>query len=424
MKNWLNMGPSAQPVNPFLNGVHTNGGGQNPWTTAAANAAAFAPMWGPWGAMIAQQMHQMQKFWPGSESSGFNWFDGNMADSARRTAEKMLESQMFVLKMLENMAQSWMAAAQSDDLAKWQADLAHQMEAQSAQLREQWTAAENQWGAMAESSSQLWQTYMEQLQQIGLPWLNAWTASGEQSAAWWRHVGSGHVNPTNLMGHFWQAYEDTFGKMVSSPPLGLTRELNLELTKGFETWLAYRRADAEYQRVVSSGWLQLLEAFGKRLAQMAQEGQLIESPRQFIDLWVEVGDEEFTKLFQGDAYAQAQGSLVNSSMAFKQQQRTLLEIWLRNNDMPTRSDLDEAHHTIYELRKDMKALKKEVRNLQQAMAGAVEPASGQSDETSLPPKSAETAKASPKKPSAKPKTTTRAGTARKSSAGANTQAAR
>ncbi|MEZ4710772.1 MAG: poly(R)-hydroxyalkanoic acid synthase subunit PhaE [Caldilineaceae bacterium] len=424
MKNWFNMGQSAQPMNPFWSGVYTNGGGQNPWTNAAASTAAGAALWGPWGEMFAQQAKQMQDFWSGNGQNGFNWFDGAMAESARRTADKMVESQMFVLKMFESMAQSWLSAVQTDDVAKWQTDLAQQMQAQFAQMQAQWDAAANQWGEMAESSSQLWQTYIEQLQQMGLPWLNAGMASAEQAAAWGRNLSIGQVNPTNLMGHFWQAYEDTLGKMVSSPPLGLTRELNLALTKGFETWLAYRRADAEYQRVVSSGWLQFLDAFGKRLTQMTQEGKLIESPRQFIDLWVEVGDDEFTKLFQGDAYAEAQGNLVNSSMAFKRQQRTLLEIWLRTNDMPTRSDLDEAHRTIYELRKDLKALKKEVRTLQQQWADAATASPVQNDADTRPQKLADAPPSSPQKPAAKAKTTTRARTARKSSARATTSAGR
>ncbi len=47
-----------------------------------------------------------------------------------------------------------------------------------------------------------------------------------------------------------------------------------------------------------------------------------------------------------------------SNVALRQQQRDLLEVWLRSNDMPTRTDLDEAHHQLYQLRKEVKALKK------------------------------------------------------------------
>ena len=415
MQNWLNMGQSAQHVNPFLNSAYTNGNNANPWATSAP--------WAPWADLFAQQAKQMNSFWAGNGQRNFNWFNGawvndDVAESAKHTADKVLESQMFVFKMFENMAQGWMDAAQNGSLAQWQTELARQMEAQSTQMREQWDATMNQWTAATETSNQMWQTYLEQLQQNGMPWLNAWMASGEQTASWLRNLSMGQATPPNLMGQFWTAYEETFGKMVSSPPLGLTRELNLELTKGFETWLAYRRADAEYQRVVGSGWMQFLEAFGKRLMQMAQAGKLIESPRQFVDLWVEVGDDEFTKLFHGDAYAQAQGNLVNSSMAFKRQQRALLEIWLRDNDMPTRSDLDEAHRTIHELRKDVKALKKDLHNLQQTVANTAAAAVAQKPATT---------QAAPKTKSPKStqaKSTSRARTTRKSSASAGTQAGR
>lgn len=416
MKSWFDLGQPAAPSNPFANGLHTNGGYKNPWVDAAT--------WAPWNALFGQQLKQMQSFWSGGRSAVPGWFDVDMAESARRTSEKMLESQMVVLKMFENMAQSWAAASQTGQLADWQAEFAKQMEAQLTQMRSQWDATAERMNELTQSSNQMWQVYIEQLQQSSMPWLTAWLSSAEESSAWLRNGGAHQVNPTNLMGHFWKAYEETFGQMVASPPLGLTREQNLELTKGFETWLAYRRADAEYQRIVSNGWLHFLEAFGKRLAQMAQEGKLIESPRQFVDLWVEVGDEEFTKLFHSDLYAQAQGALVNSSMAFKRQQRTLLEIWLRNNDMPTRSDLDEAHQIIYELRKEVKTLKKELRTLQQLVAAA--PAAPTSPTSEAPNTEQPTVAKSTAKPNtakaaaAVPKRATKARASRQSGSTAST----
>jgi class III poly(R)-hydroxyalkanoic acid synthase PhaE subunit len=422
LKSWLDMGQSAQSGNPLFNGTHTNGSGSSPWIDLKS--------WSPWGGLMEQQMQQMQKFWSGGGQAGFNGFDVNAADSARRTAEKMMDSQMAMMKMFANMAQNWTAGTSAGDLSQWQAGLAKQLEEQMVQLRAQWDDAATQIGELTASSNQMWQTYLEQLQQMGMPWFNAWMTNAAQTTAAPGNWG-GQMDPTNLMGHFWRAYEETFGKFISSPPLGLNRELNLELTKGFETWLAYRRADSEYQLIVSGGWLQLLDLFGKRLVQMVQEGKLIENPRQLIDLWVEVGDEEFTKLFHGDAYAQAQGALVNSSMAFKRQQRALLEIWLRENDMPTRTDLDEAHRTIYELRKDMKALKKEMRVLQQSLADVSLASAAARLENAPPTKKPKTAakpssKAQATGAAAKPKTPTAAKTRanRKSSASASPTAGR
>ncbi|MCB0099702.1 MAG: hypothetical protein KDE46_28410, partial [Caldilineaceae bacterium] len=205
MQNWLNMGQSAQHVNPFLNSAYTNGNNANPWATSAP--------WAPWADLFAQQAKQMNSFWAGNGQRNFNWFNGawvndDVAESAKHTADKVLESQMFVFKMFENMAQGWMDAAQNGSLAQWQTELARQMEAQSTQMREQWDATMNQWTAATETSNQMWQTYLEQLQQNGMPWLNAWMASGEQAASWLRNLSMGQATPPNLMGQFWTAYEE------------------------------------------------------------------------------------------------------------------------------------------------------------------------------------------------------------------------
>ena len=82
-----------------------------------------------------------------------------------------------------------------------------------------------------------------------------------------------------------------------------------------------------------------------------------------LSLWVEVADAEFLKLFHSEHYAAVQSRYVNSSMAHRRQQRELIEVLLRMNDMPTQSALDEAHHNIFLLRKEVKALQKAVHAL-------------------------------------------------------------
>jgi len=45
-------------------------------------------------------------------------------------------------------------------------------------------------------------------------------------------------------------------------------------------------------------------------------------------------------------------------MTYRLQQQQLVEVFLKMNDLPVRSEVDEVHRSIYELRKEIKSLKK------------------------------------------------------------------
>ena len=50
-----------------------------------------------------------------------------------------------------------------------------------------------------------------------------------------------------------------------------------------------------------------------------------------------------------------------------------MEVFLKMNDVPTRSEVDEVHRSIYEMRKEIKSLKKAVAESQSKELGWVQP---------------------------------------------------
>ncbi len=49
---------------------------------------------------------------------------------------------------------------------------------------------------------------------------------------------------------------------------------------------------------------------------------------------------------------------MKSATLYRLYQQQLVEVFLKMYDLPTRSEGDEIHHSIYELRKEVKSLKK------------------------------------------------------------------
>lgn len=272
------------------------------------------------------------------------------AQTAKMAFEQFSAGQQQMTQLVILVWQAWaeLSAHSSAAVDAYIAQLRQQMVDQfaktpSPQLNQEFWQWYGQW---AQKASQPWVAFGSQLPQ--------WFAAGSTPTAPWQAANQAFAE---ALGQTWQEW-------LGAPTLGLQRQLQEQVNRWLALLLENQSALREYQLLLGQAWLDAFAALLHRLVTLAQAGKPLETPRQLLDLWVEVADAGFLQLFHSPAYAAAQGKLVNSNMALRQQQRELTEIWLRQHDLPTRSDLDEAHHNIYELRKEVKALKKALSQLQ------------------------------------------------------------
>jgi class III poly(R)-hydroxyalkanoic acid synthase PhaE subunit len=275
-----------------------------------------------------------------------------MADSMKQALGQFMSGQAQAQQLMNLVNEAWQSMlTNAASPVEWQKALS----AFTDQLRQQMNMAMNS-AKLLENNAELWRFYTTEAQKFTQPWLNAW---GQTPAFMSKVAGTDQVNATNeFMQLFQAAYEQTWGRALLAPSMGLLRELNEKVNKGFALWLENQQLTIAYQLLIGEAWIDAFQALMQKLMSMAQKGETLTDQRHLLRIWVEVADEVFIALFHSEAYAKTQSAYVNSNMALRRQQRELLEVWLRGNDMPTRSDLDEAHHQIYQLRKDMKALKK------------------------------------------------------------------
>ena len=91
----------------------------------------------------------------------------------------------------------------------------------------------------------------------------------------------------------------------------------------------------------------------------------IATMRDLLQLWGRVADRVFVETFHTDEYIQLQGHFLNAAMKFRIQQREIAEVFQKTADLPTRREVDEAHRNIYEVRKELRQLKRVVDGLQE-----------------------------------------------------------
>ena len=163
---------------------------------------------------------------------------------------------------------------------------------------------------------------------------------------------------SELANLYWDIYEKTFGTVLQSPSLGYTREFNNKLFKSFDAWINFYKANFEYQLLLVDVWLKAFEELTRELASFTEKGETLRNWQQFLQVWSSVFDRVFAQTFRSADALEIQGKFLNSAMTSRLYQQQLMEVFLKMYDLPTRSEVDEIHRSIYEMRKEIKSLKK------------------------------------------------------------------
>ena len=172
-------------------------------------------------------------------------------------------------------------------------------------------------------------------------------------------VGLGYVSAlSELTNVYWDIYEKSFGSVLQSPSLGYTREFNNKLLKSFDAGINFSKASFDYQIVLLDVCLKAFEELTRELASSEAKGKTVQNWQQFLQVWSSVFDRVFAQTFRSEDALAVQGNFLNSAMTYRLYQQQLMEVFLKMYNLPTRSEVDEVHHSIYELRKEVKSLKK------------------------------------------------------------------
>jgi len=359
----------------------------NKQTEAAFNSWFAAPQtaWGNWWDIVAgstQNGHATPTTPATFAEWGFDYWNGVanqwlaymqkqmetfsplLPENARVAMEQFTMGQSHATHLLRVATDMWQTILNSNaSPEEWQSTLQQQME----QLQQQMSSADA--AKLLQNNAEMWQLYQTEMQKFVQPWLAMWLQWPEQMSTMAQSSDATGTNDNPLMAManlYWDTYQQTVGRFANMPSLGLRRELSAKINRGFVVWQENQKISFDYQALLGGAFLAAFEAFMQKLFSMAQSGETIESQTALLALWVQIADEKYLALFHSAAYANAQSQYVNSSMALRRHQRELTEVLLRMNDLPTRSDLDEAHHNIFLLRKEVKALQKTVRDLVKA----------------------------------------------------------
>lgn len=329
----------------------------NVWSEAQKN------MWESWYNLIRTAPTSVTSYtgmmdqWRKLAEQSIDAWTAEAEPVSRRVSYQLLSSQSTMMRFLDLTSRAWKAIMPHvQDGQDWQSI----MNEYSEQLRKQLTPDASMFLRASQDVTELWTLYLQELQALSRPWLSSLQRSPLHIGEAITGSGSGSelIEMTNL---YWDAFERTFGRLLNSPSVGFSREINETVARAFDAWLDFRRTSYEYQGVLAGAWTSVFEEVMLNLVERSERDNPITSVRDLIRLWTDTADNSLEKIFRSEEYVDVQGRLMDTAMSYRIREQQLVELTMKTGYVPTRSEVDEAHRNIYELRKEVRALKKALK---------------------------------------------------------------
>jgi polyhydroxyalkanoate synthase subunit PhaE len=185
---------------------------------------------------------------------------------------------------------------------------------------------------------------------IAQAWREAVEGQGEGMLKWMLQGARGHTQAggPDLLALLERLQQD-LAPWLQSPAFGPGREHQAR-------WQALMRAQQEYQGHAKAYVDQIRQAlddafalFEQRLAEHEAPGSQLTSARAMFDLWIEVAEEAYAKVALSEAFQQIYAALGNAQMRLRGAAQQEVERLCDALGLPTRTEMDAAHHRITEL---------------------------------------------------------------------------
>lgn len=296
---------------------------------------------------------------------GVDTWSGGAADTAQRLAGNILGTPEMMMRSMNVLMKAWqIVAPQIEKGGSWQPDLAKLL----SQWQQELAALPGRQAATANEFANLTKTLFEQWAPATAPWL---AMVGQAMAA--GHPGAALMGGTAGLGRMLGFEEGALPILtgISELPRGtVLREKMGKFLAAADALTDLRLAQSQFHAAISAAMGKAIERTIDHLAKLAEKGEKITSARDLMRTWFGVADKTLNEVFTTEEFLAVQNKMTAALMTYKVKQREALEIIYDAMEIPTRGALDEAYRDIQDLKRQVRMLKRELRDALDAQAKA------------------------------------------------------
>lgn len=146
-------------------------------------------------------------------------------------------------------------------------------------------------------------------------------------------------------------------KLMSNDSNKKQMEAANELANEFNN---YQIRNAEMQYSMYQTGMKAMEELAEHVYTKVRNGSDLKDFTSIYADWLTISDKHFVELFSTDEYSKMQSELNSFGMKLKMNINTQMEKTMANVPVVTRSEMDEAYKTIYEMKKRITMLEKQL----------------------------------------------------------------
>ncbi|MDR3531575.1 MAG: poly(R)-hydroxyalkanoic acid synthase subunit PhaE [Rhodopila sp.] len=177
------------------------------------------------------------------------------------------------------------------------------------------------------------------------------------------------VDPRSWLGGTGEM-DDVLGRMAEGPRFADLWEAERRYAGVLQAWMNLRRRGLEHNAVVLQAWLQAGRRFTEQLAARAGADARGLDAKSALALWTETANRQLLETQRSEPFLQTQAAMIRATTELRMAQQELVEHFGKQYGFPTRTELDDVHRTVTELRRELRAMRRE----QQAPVPATLPA--------------------------------------------------
>jgi hypothetical protein len=165
------------------------------------------------------------------------------------------------------------------------------------------------------------------------------------------------VDPRSWMGGTGEM-DDVLGRMAEGPRFADLWEAERRYAGVLQAWMNLRRRHLEHNAVVLQAWLQAARRFSEQIAGLGGVKGL--DAKAALALWTETANQELLETQRSEPFLQTQAAMIRATTDLRMTQQELVEHFGKQYGFPTRTELDDVHRTVTELRRELRSMRREL----------------------------------------------------------------
>ncbi|HET6522300.1 MAG TPA: poly(R)-hydroxyalkanoic acid synthase subunit PhaE [Geminicoccaceae bacterium] len=202
------------------------------------------------------------------------------------------------------------------------------------------------------------QNLLPDLEALSAAWMSALAPFGIGGGP--AELAARLLDPRQWLGVGGAAVEQPFEAILGLPRLADIPAYDRKLLALMQDWMTVAQRSSAFHALVAQIWLHAYQTFQADLQRAAAEGKSVGSGRELLERWTATANATLLKAQRDDDFLAAQRRLLEAVLASRTREREIVEAQAEALGLPTRTEMDDVHRTLQEVKRELRALKRQL----------------------------------------------------------------